>query len=140
MISDASAVHPHRIAEHIETASISSCSRVLSFRPHTLSSPILNDPMFAQSNQSSLSPAAFASLDDGVLLTRAAAEDLLAERRRWLQVRSSFCFMSCHVVNLARGNLMDVIPSGSVVTGLDYSFSACVRTRRGKFLCGTGTP
>ncbi len=144
MISDASAVHPQRIAEHIETASISSCSRLLSFRPHTLGSSILNDPIFAQSNQSSLSPAAFASLDDGVLVTRAAAEDVLAERRRWLQVRSAFCFMPCHVVNsaseFARGSLVDVIPSGSVVTGRDYSFAACVRTRRGKLLCGTGSP
>lgn len=96
MISDASAVHPHRIAEHIETTSISSCSRVLSFRPHTLSAFILNDPIFTQSNQSSLSSAAFASLDDGLLVTRAAAEDVLAERRRWLQVRPAFA--SCRVM------------------------------------------
>ena len=35
---------------------------------------------------------------------------------------------------------MDVIPSGSAITGRDYSFAACVCARRGKLLCGTGSP
>ncbi len=88
MMSDSAALQVHRVVLHIESLGISSCTRALSFRPHILSSAILNDPIFTQSNQSSLSPIAFSSLDDGFMITRAAAELMLAERRRWLQVRS----------------------------------------------------
>jgi len=86
LMSDSAVVLPDHVAALIETLGISSCAPVMSFRPHNLSPAILHDPIFAESNQSSLSSSAFASLDDGFLVTRAAAEDMLAERRRWLQV------------------------------------------------------
>jgi hypothetical protein len=86
MMSDSAAAHPHRVAAHIESLGTSSCSPALSFRPHLLSSEILSDPIFTGNNQSSLSSAAFSSLDDGFMITRSAAEDVLAERRRWIQV------------------------------------------------------
>lgn len=89
MMGDAVAANVDRVASYIESLELSSCSPALLHRPHILGSSILNDPIFATSNQSSLCSAAFASLDDGFLVTRAAAEAMLAERRRWLQVRAA---------------------------------------------------
>ncbi len=89
MMSDAAAAEADSIASYIESLELSSCSPALLFRPHTLGRAILNDPVFTSSSQSSLSPAPFASLDDGFLVTRASAEAMLSERRRWLQVNST---------------------------------------------------
>ena len=75
LASDAAAVHAHSVASYIESHDISSCSPLLSFRPHTLAPHILNDPVFTGSSQSSLSSSAFASLDDAFL-----GEDLFGFR------------------------------------------------------------
>jgi hypothetical protein len=90
VMSDAAIVHADRILAYVESRDLSSCQHVLSYRPHFLSSSILNDPVFTEnSGQSSLSASSFASLDDGFLVTRSLAEAVLAERRRWLQVGSA---------------------------------------------------
>ena len=94
-MSDSAVLHLDRVAEHIEFLDLSSCSPALLFRPHTLGHAILTDPIFADSAQSSLSSAAFASLDDGFLVTRASAEAMLAERRRWLQVILNLFHLHC---------------------------------------------
>jgi hypothetical protein len=89
VISDSAAVDVERVAAYLEHLELSSCDPALLFRPHTLDGAILKDPVFANSNQSSLSAAAFASIDDGFLVTRASVEAMLAERRRWSQVTAA---------------------------------------------------